>query len=95
MDKSNPSPYSQSESQKLYNEKVKYLAQVKQWQSYFDLSRMFDDVAYAYSLTVHKSQGSTIDYVFLDVGDMRSCSDRQKLQYTALTRAKTQVLIPQ
>ncbi|WP_246142021.1 ATP-dependent DNA helicase, partial [Hyella patelloides] len=48
------------ESQKLYNEKVKYLAQVKQWQSYFDLSRMFDDVGYAYSLTTHKAQGSTI-----------------------------------
>ncbi|VEP16791.1 Viral (Superfamily 1) RNA helicase (modular protein) [Hyella patelloides LEGE 07179] len=82
------------ESQKLYNEKVKYLAQVKQWQSYFDLSRMFDDVGYAYSLTTHKAQGSTIDYVFLDVADMRGCSERQKLQYTALTRAKTQVLIP-
>ncbi|VEP18225.1 hypothetical protein H1P_7060002 [Hyella patelloides LEGE 07179] len=54
------------------------MAQVKQWQSYFDLSRMFDDVGYAYSLTTHKAQGSTIDYVFLDVADMRGCSDQAK-----------------
>ncbi|MDJ0678850.1 MAG: ATP-binding domain-containing protein [Xenococcaceae cyanobacterium MO_167.B52] len=36
----------------------------------------------------------SINYVFLDTKDMRGCSDRQKLLYTALTRAKTQVLIP-
>ena len=55
---------------------------------------MFDDVGYAYALTTHKAQGSTIDYVFLDVNDMRGCSDRQKLLYTAITRAKKQALIP-
>ena len=57
--------------------------------------RMFDDVGYAYALTTHKAQGSTIDYVFLDVNDMKGCSERQKLLYTALTRAKQQALIPQ
>ena len=48
-----------------------------------------------YALTTHKAQGSTIDYVFLDLADMRGCSARAQLQYTALTRARTQVLIPQ
>lgn len=81
------------ESKELHRQRVKLLAQTKQWQKYYDLSRMFDDVGYAYSLTVHKAQGSTIDYVFLDVWDIRGCSERQKLQYTALTRAKTRVLI--
>ena len=37
---------------------------------------MFDDVGCAYALTTHKAQGSTIDYVFLDVNDMKGCSDR-------------------
>ncbi len=55
---------------------------------------MFDDVVYAYALTTHKAQGSTINYVFLDIEDMKGCSDRQKLLYTALTRTRTQVLIP-
>jgi hypothetical protein len=78
----------------LYSEQVQHFASKKQWSYYFDLSRMFDDVGYAYALTTHKAQGSTIDYVFLDVNDMRGCSDRQKLLYTALTRAKYQALIP-
>ena len=77
-----------------HKEQVKNLASKKQWQYYFDLSRMFDDVGYAYALTTHKAQGSTIDYVFLDVNDMRGCGDRQKLLYTAITRAKKQALIP-
>ncbi|MDJ0903176.1 MAG: AAA family ATPase [Xenococcus sp. MO_188.B8] len=80
---------------KRHSEQIKHLAEKKQWSYYFDLSRMFDDVGYAYALTTHKAQGSTIDYVFLDVNDMRGCSDRQRLLYTALTRAKQQALIPQ
>ena len=83
------------DSLKLYAEQVKYFASKKQWPYYFDLSRMFDDVGYAYALTTHKAQGSTIDYVFLDVNDMKGCSERQKLLYTALTRARKQILIPQ
>ena len=81
--------------EKQHSEQIKYFASKKRWNDYFDLSRMFDDVGYAYALTTHKAQGSTIDYVFLDVNDMRGCSDRQKLLYTALTRAKRQALISQ
>jgi hypothetical protein len=82
------------DSLKLHAEQVKYFANKKQWNRYFDLSRMFDDVGYGYALTTHKAQGSTIDYVFLDVNDMTRCSDRAKLLYTALTRAKKQAIIP-
>ncbi len=81
------------DSLKLHAEQVRFLADKKQWQYYFELSRMFDDVGYAYALTTHKAQGSTIDYVFLDASDMNGCSERQKLLYTALTRAKKQALI--
>lgn len=81
-------------SRKLHADKVKEYASRKQWSSYFDLSRMFDDVGYGYALTVHKAQGSTIDYVFLDAQDTIGSSDRQKLLYTALTRTRTQALLP-
>ena len=81
-------------SEQLKSEKVKYYVEKKQWNRYFDLSRMFDDVTYAYGLTVHKAQGSSIDYVFLDTEDMRSCPDLQKMLYTALTRAKVRAFIP-
>ena len=81
--------------EKQHSEQIKYFASKKRWNDYFDLSRMFDDVGYAYALTTPKAQGSTIDYVFLDVNDTKGCSDkpkgmaslRQKLLYTALTRA--------
>ncbi|MDJ0534979.1 MAG: AAA family ATPase [Xenococcaceae cyanobacterium MO_207.B15] len=82
------------DSKKIHRQQLEYFISKKQWSHYYDLSRMFDDVAYAYALTTHKAQGSTIDYVFLDVEDMKGSSDRQKLLYTALTRARKQVLIP-
>ncbi|MDJ0747552.1 MAG: AAA family ATPase [Xenococcaceae cyanobacterium MO_167.B27] len=82
------------DSKKIHRQQLEYFISKKQWSHYYDLSRMFDDVAYAYALTTHKAQGSTIDYVFLDVQDMKGCSERQKLLYTALTRARKQVLIP-
>ena len=82
------------QGERLRDEKIKEYVEKKQWNKYFDLSRTFDDVTYAYSLTVHKAQGSSIDYVFLDTEDMQGCPDLQKMLYTALTRAKTRVYIP-
>lgn len=81
------------ESATMRAEKVKEYAQKKQWSLYFDLARTFDDVTFSYALTTHKSQGSSIDHVFLDVGDMRYCSDLQKILYTGLTRAVEQAFI--
>ncbi len=82
------------QGERLRNEQIKSYVEKKQWQKYFDLSRTFDDITYAYSLTVHKAQGSSIDYVFLDTEDLYGCPDLQKILYTALTRAKTRVFIP-
>lgn len=81
------------DSQTLYQQQLKSLAEMKRWQLYFDLSRMFDDMTYAFGLTVHRSQGSTIDYVFLDASDLRGCRDLAQLQYTALTRARKQLFV--
>ncbi len=78
-----------------YRNQLKDLCHLKLWNDYYTLSRMFDDVTYSYALTVHKSQGSTIHNVFLDASDILQSSDRQKLVYTAITRAKRQVLIPE
>ena len=81
------------DSKDLHTRRVKDFASKKQWSSYFDLSRMFDDVGYGYALTVHKAQGSSINKVFLDLEDIRRSPDRQKLLYTALTRAKEAVFV--
>lgn len=81
------------DSKLLQKEQLKILVEKRRWSEYFDLSKMFDEIGYGYALTTHKAQGSTINHVFLDVDDMAGCSDRQKLLYTALTRAKIQALI--
>ena len=80
--------------EQLKDEQIKSYVAQKQWQKYFDLTRTFDDVTYAYSITVHKAQGSSIDYVFLDTEDLQFCPDLQKMLYTALTRAKNRVFVP-
>jgi exodeoxyribonuclease V len=67
--------------------RVKAIAQkTKKWDVWVKLSKAFDDVSYAYAITCHKSQGSTYDYVFLDLPDLKACPDRKQIIYTAMTR---------
>lgn len=68
--------------------------QKKHWHAYYNNLKAFDNVPYAYAITTHKAQGSSINYVFMDILDMRNCPDLQKISYTALTRAKKQVFVP-
>ena len=65
------------------------------WKLYCTCLKTFDNVPYAYAITTHKAQGSTLDYAFIDTMDIRNCPDLQKILYTALTRAKKQVFIPE
>ncbi len=58
------------------------------WQSFYLLQQTFDDVAFAYAITAHKSQGSTYPAVYLDLLDLQKCSDLKRIIYTALTRSK-------
>ncbi len=80
------------------NDQKEYLRELKQkrkWKAYYNAIKSFDNVPYAYAITTHKSQGSSIDYIFPDTLDMRGCPDLQKILYTALTRAKRQAFIPE
>lgn len=83
-------PSSQIKREKL----LQHLKERKRWHDYFDILKSFDNVPYAYAITTHKAQGSSINYVLPDITDMRGCPDLQKILYTALTRARTQALIP-
>ncbi|MEA5511762.1 AAA family ATPase [Crocosphaera sp. UHCC 0190] len=73
---------------KIAIEDENYSEKKKRWAIYFELDELFDNMAYAYALTCHKAQGSSIDNVFLLVSDMHHCQDKQKMLYTGLTRAK-------
>lgn len=66
----------------------------KIWRNqFYPLNEAFDSISYAYSTTCHKAQGSSIPHVFLDTLDMRMSSDKQKILYTGLTRAKQAVYV--
>ncbi|MEO1394984.1 MAG: AAA family ATPase [Cyanobacteria bacterium J06634_5] len=70
----------------------------KQWMAFWDYKQLFHDVSYAYSLTVHKSQGSTFQDVFVDVPNLmlnRKVTERNQLYYVAFTRAAQRLFLCQ
>lgn len=66
------------------------------WVKYYNLLGKFADVKYNYALTVHKSQGSTFDNAIVincDIKRIMDKKERNKLLYTAITRAKNKLFI--
>lgn len=64
--------------------------QNKKWELYHNLSMVFSNTKHAYAITVHCSQGSTIETVFVDDKDIAKCSNpylKKKLRYVAYSRA--------
>ena len=84
-----------NESEQLRQERMQKFRETKRWKQYYDTLKSFDNLPYAYAITTHKAQGSSINYIFPDIADMRPCPDLQKILYTALTRARIQAFIPQ
>ena len=52
-----------------------------------------EDLDYAYAVTVHKSQGSEYGFVIIPVGDVPPLLLTRNLLYTAVTRARTMVIL--
>lgn len=60
----------------------------RRWtEEYFPLKEAFLDVDFAYAMTIHKSQGSTFDHVFLADDYETSGRNRKQLLYVGVTRA--------
>lgn len=62
----------------------------KNWAAYHNLTYLFSNTKHAYAITVHCSQGSTIENVFVDDMDIAKCSNpylKKKLRYVAYSRA--------
>jgi hypothetical protein len=54
------------------------------------------DLRAAYACTINKSQGSTYDKVFIDLDDIRKCSNKNQMArmlYVAVSRARHQVIM--
>lgn len=79
-----------------YNELLKLTAKEKDWSNYWFLKEQILDIRTAEACTIHCSQGSTYDKVFIDMNDLRKCKQtdvKTRLLYVALSRAKNEVYI--
>lgn len=71
-------------------------ANAKNWNEYFKLKDTFIDLRHAEALTIHKSQGSTFDTVFVDMGSLFTCrnpNERRRLLYVACSRARSKLYL--
>ena len=85
-------PDNQEEAKK----KLQDLANKKDWSKYFQLKKTWLDLRAPYASTVHKSQGSEYETVFIDVYDIRKCKGKialARLLYVAITRATKTVYL--
>jgi len=82
------------ESEEKRQAAIQEMRSKKEWDRAMTLDKTYDYCPFAYALTTHKAQGSSIDYVFIDIRDMKYSRDLQKIQYTALTRARIRAYLP-
>jgi len=66
------------------------------WRQLLTFKEAVMSVDFPYAMTIHKSQGSTYDEVFLDSQDLAKCADKNfvmyaRLFYVAVTRAVSKV----
>lgn len=81
---------------KRYAENAPLMKKRNEWVKYYRFMGKFADVKYNYALTVHKSQGSTFDNAIVincDINRMYDVIERNKLLYTAMTRAKNKLFM--
>lgn len=78
-----------------FNRLVKWLGKDKNWEPYFRMKETIPDLRALHACTVHKSQGSTYDTIFIDATDLSSCRQPDmvaRLLYVAVSRARKRVV---
>ena len=79
-----------------YRKLINYYKHQKNWIKYFELKNNYMDLRPEDASTVHKSQGSTFDTVFIDLSDLSTCRQSDmaaRLLYVAFTRARNRVIL--
>ena len=82
------------EKRKVLDHKKKY--GTADWSKYFRLIEGFVDLRPVHASTVHKSQGSTHDTIFInlnDIGQNHKPHEVARLMYVAVTRAASKVIL--
>jgi hypothetical protein len=68
----------------------------KYWKTYYTAESTFAKVKYGYSISAHRSQGSTYENCIViesDINKNRNIIERNKIKYTACTRTKENLFI--
>ena len=79
-----------------FDDLVRYYARTKSWSQYFQLKNNVADLRPRDAATVHKSQGSTYDTVFIDLGNISTCNATNqvaRMLYVAFSRARNRVFL--
>jgi hypothetical protein len=75
---------------------ISRLKAAKEYTKLADMDQTWIDLRAAFSCTINKSQGSTFDRVFIDLDDVRSCTNGNlmaRLLYVGVSRARSQVFL--
>jgi exodeoxyribonuclease-5 len=70
----------------------------ERWAAFYKFIRSVADVSYAYAITAHKSQGSTYGTCVVDMKNIElndNVIERNRILYTAMTRAKNELILIQ
>lgn len=99
--------------QAIQAKQMKLKNSYKYWRNYYELINSFTtpidlfydgrlirkkSFDYGYACTTHKLQGSSFDKIFVDMRNIKKCSDdlvRRQLQYVALSRTRKDVVVLQ
>jgi hypothetical protein len=75
---------------------LRHYKKVKNWPKFFNLKNFYPDLRPRDASTVHKSQGSTYDSVFIDLGDISRCTQPNmaaRMLYVAFSRPRSRIFL--
>ena len=81
---------------KHFTELVQYFKSMKNWNRYFHLKNNYPDLRQRDAATLHKAQGSTYKYVFIDLGNVSTCNIAHlvaRLLYVGFSRAQERIFL--
>ena len=79
-----------------YDELLRYYKRVKNWPKFYFLKNTYPDLRPRDAATVHKSQGSTYDNVFIDLTNISTCHQPNavaRMLYVAFTRPRNRIYL--
>jgi len=74
---------------------MEFFRKQKNWERYYYMQEKIPELRARHACTVHKSQGSSYDTIFIDAADLSTCRQPDmvaRLLYVAVSRARKRVV---